>query len=249
TTVISGILLKKYFPNSPHLIIAMSMGILITLILNKLVGSEVTQISNVGSLPSTLPPLSVPDLSLDVLKQLAMPALAITLFALTEAVSISRSLAERAGQRINVNQEFIAQGLSNIAGSFFSSYVATGSFNRSGLNQQAGAKTPIAAALSGFFLIGIVMVVGPYANFIPKATMAGLLFLVAWGLIDLVAIKHIIETSRRETMILLVTLLGALFVDLEVSIFAGVILSLFFYLKKVAHPQIVSRMIDPNLPN
>jgi hypothetical protein len=73
----------------------------------------------------------------------------VTLFALTEAVSIGRSLAARGGYRIDGNQEFIGQGLSNIAGSFFSGYVATGSFNRSGVNYEAGARTPLAAVFAG----------------------------------------------------------------------------------------------------
>jgi sulfate permease, SulP family len=113
---------------------------------------------------------------------LAPTALAVTLFALTEAVSIGRSLAARGGYRIDGNQEFIGQGLSNIAGSFFSAYVATGSFNRSGVNYAAGARTPLAAIFAGVLLIGIVPLVAPYASYLPTAAMAGLLFLVAWGL-------------------------------------------------------------------
>lgn len=84
-----------------------------------------------------LPPLSAPTFSLEIIKDLAPTAFAVTLFALTEAVSIGRSLAMRSGQRIDGNQEFVGQGLSKLAGSFFSGYVATGSFNRSGLNYRA----------------------------------------------------------------------------------------------------------------
>ena len=82
-----------------------------------------------------------------------LSGLAVTLFALTEAVSIGRSLAARGGYRINDNQEFIGQGLSNLAGALFSGYVATGSFNRSGLNFQAGARTPLAAMFAGSMLM------------------------------------------------------------------------------------------------
>ena len=113
----------------------------------------VTGITTVGALPASLPPLSAPDFSLGTLKDLAPVAVAATLLALTEAVSIARSLAARSGQRIDGNQEFIGQGLSNVVGSFFSSYVATGSFNRSGVNYEAGARTPLAAALAGVILM------------------------------------------------------------------------------------------------
>jgi SulP family sulfate permease len=202
----------------------------------------------VGALPSSLPPLSMPSFSMDTIKHMAPASVAVTLFALTEAVSIGRSLGSRSGQRINGNQEFIGQGLSNIAGSFFSGYVATGSFNRSGLNYQAGAKTPLAAMFAGLFLMIIVVMVAPLAAYLPNAAMAGILFLVAWGLIDFHEIGHVIRTSRRELGIMAVTFFGALFLELEFAIFAGVLLSLVLYLMRVSKPRIVSRVPDPRQP-
>ena len=248
-TILSGLLFKKYLPKFPYLIVSMVAGTAAAIGLDQIFGKDVTLIATIGTLPSTLPPLSSPDFSLETIQQLSMPAIAITLFALTEAVSISRSIGMRSGQRIDGNQEFIAQGLSNIAGSFFSGYVATGSFNRSGLNYQAGAKTPVAAILAGVLLIPIVVLLAPYSDYIPNAAMAGILFLVAWGLIDFKAIKHILHSSKRESSILLVVVFGALFIDLEMAIFSGVLMSLVFYLEKVAHPNIVARVPDPRLPN
>ncbi len=247
-TLLSGIAVKRWVPKIPYLIASMVLGSLAALVLNRMYGIEVTGITSVGALPDTLPPLSAPELNLDTIKHLSTSALAVTLFALTEAVSIGRSLAMRSGQRIDGNQEFIGQGLSNIAGSFFSGYVATGSFNRSGLNFQAGAKTPLAAVFAGSFLIVIVVLVGPLAAYLPNAAMAGILFLVAWGLIDFHEIKHVLKSSRRETGILAVTFFGALFLELEVAIFAGVMLSLVLYLMRVAKPRIVTRTPDPRLP-
>jgi SulP family sulfate permease len=184
---------------------------------------------------------------LENIKHLAPSALAVTLFALTEAVSIGRSLAARGGYRINGNQEFIGQGLSNLAGSFFSGYVATGSFNRSGVNFQAGAKTPLAAMFAGLLLMIIVLFVAPLAIYLPKAAMAGILFLVAWGLIDFKEMKHILHSSYRETAVLAITFFGALFLELEFAIFAGVLLSLILYLERVSKPTIKSRVPDPRM--
>ena len=175
-------------------------------------------------------------------------ALAVTLFALTEAVSIARSLGARSGQLIDGNQEFVGQGLSNMVGSFFSGYVATGSFNRSGLNFQAGAKTPLAAVFAGSLLIGIVLLVAPLAAYLPDAVMAAILFLVAWNLIDFKEISHIIATNFQESMVLAVTFLGALFLELEFAIFAGVILSLVLYLNKTSRPRISTLAPDPDEP-
>jgi SulP family sulfate permease len=85
----------------------------------------------------------MPELFVSTLRELRSAILATSLFALTEAVSSGRSLAVRSGQHLDGNQEFVGQGLSNIGGSFFSAYVATGSFNRSGVNYEAGARTPL----------------------------------------------------------------------------------------------------------
>ncbi len=247
TTLLSGIAFKRWLPSIPYMIAAMLTGSVLSVLLNFLFGPEVTNIDTVGALPATLPPLSAPDLSLQHIKDLAPTALAVTLFALTEAVSIGRSIATTGGYRINGNQEFIGQGLSNIAGAFFSGYVATGSFNRSGLNYQSGARTQLAAIFAALFLMLIVLLVAPYAIYLPKAAMAGILFLVAWGLIDFKEIAHILKSSMRESTVLLVTLLSAMFLELEFAIFAGVLLSLVLYLELVSKPNIVSRVPDQRL--
>jgi len=244
-TLISGVLVKKLWPKLPFLLVAMVVGSLVSLLLNRMYGFDVTGIVTVGALPDTLPPLSAPDLSLATIKELAPAALAVTLFALTEAVSIGRSLAQRTGQRIDGNQEFIGQGLSNLAGSFFSGYVATGSFNRSGINYSAGAKTPLAAIFAGLLLMMIVVMVAPLAAYLPKAAMGGLLFLVAYGLIDFKEIKHILHASRPETAIMATTFFSALFLELEFAIFLGVMLSLLLYLNRTSRPQVLLRVPDP----
>jgi SulP family sulfate permease len=159
------------------------------------------------------------------------------MLALTEAVSIGRSIAVKSEQRIDGNQEFIGQGLSNIAGSFFSGYASSGSFNRSGVNYASGAQTPLATVFASVFLALIVLLVAPLASYLPTAAMAGILFLVAWGLIDFHHIGAIMKTSRAESVVLWVTLIGTL-INLEKGIFVGILLSLVLYLYRVSRPSI-----------
>jgi SulP family sulfate permease len=247
-TLFGAVALRRWAPKFPYLVAAMVIGSLVALLLNQLFGEEVTHIAQVGALPAHLPPVSAPDLSLDHIKVLAPTALAVTLFALTEAVSIGRSLAARGGYRIDGNQEFVGQGLSNIAGSFFSGYVATGSFNRSGLNYEAGARSPLAAVFAGLLLMVIVLFIAPLAAYLPKAAMAGVLFVVAWGLIDFTEIRRILRASKGEAAVLAVTFFSALFLELEFAIFAGVLLSLVLYLSRVSKPAIFRRVPDPRSP-
>ncbi|MCU0842490.1 MAG: sulfate permease [Thiobacillaceae bacterium] len=237
-TLAAGILARRYVPRFPYMIAAMLVGSLAAYALNALLGGEqATGIRTVGALPAGLPPLSAPDFSWEALRHLAFPALIITLLALTEAASISRSIATRSEQRIDGNQEFVGQGLSNLAGAFFSAYASSGSFNRSGVNYEAGARTPLAAVFASLFLVVILLLVAPLAAYLPTASMAGILFLVAWGLIDFHHIKSIWQTSKPEAAVLWVTLIGTL-VNLEEGIFAGVTLSLVMYLYRTSRPVI-----------
>nr|VFK60971.1 MAG: sulfate permease, SulP family [Candidatus Kentron sp. TUN]VFK64118.1 MAG: sulfate permease, SulP family [Candidatus Kentron sp. TUN]VFK70059.1 MAG: sulfate permease, SulP family [Candidatus Kentron sp. TUN] len=245
-TVVSGLLCKRFLPWIPYMIPAMLVGGLVALVLKHWFGVGASQIPMAGTLPSSLPPLSMPSFSLDTIRQLAPAALAMTLFALTEAVSIGRSLAARSGQHLDGNQEFIGQGLSNIVGSFFSAYVATGSFNRSAANYAAGAKTPMAAIFAGLFLVAVVMLAAPLGAYLPKAAMAGVLFLVAVSLVDMDHIRRIIRISRSETAVLAVTFVCTLAFGLEFAILAGVILSLVVYLARTSRPPVISRVPDPN---
>jgi SulP family sulfate permease len=199
----------------------------------------------VGALPLAPLAISAPDLSLDAIRRTLPIALAVTILGLTEAVSIARAIAVKSGQRIDGNQEFIGQGLSNIAGSFFSAYASSGSFNRSGVNYEAGARTPLAAVAAALFLMPVMVLVAPLAVHLPYAVMAAILFVVGWGLIDVHHIRAILRTSRQETAVLLVTFGAALFAELEFAIYAGVLLSLLLYLTRASRPLVLDVKPDP----
>ncbi len=228
------------------MIVALFAGSIAAALFNWLFGQEVSGITMIGALPQQLPPLSLPDFSPETLRELSPLALTMTLFALTEAVSIARSISIRSGQPVDGNQEFIGQGLSNIFGSFFSSYVATGSFNRSGANYDAGARTPMASVLAGLLLIVIVLLVAPLTTYLPKAAVAGLLFLVAWRLINFSQIHKILRADRNEAVILGIVFFGTVFFSIEFAILAGVILSLMIFLRKTSRPRLSPRVPDPN---
>lgn len=237
-TVVSCVAAKRWWPKVPHMIVGMVSGSVLAFGLNAQWGLELTGITSIGALQIGLPPLSMPDLSASTLQQLAPIAFAVALLALTEAVSIARAMALKSGQRIDGNQEFIGQGLSNLAGSFFSGYASSGSFNRSGLNLAAGAKTPLAAVYSAVFLLLIMLFLAPLAKYLPVAAMAGILFVVAWGLIDFHAIGETMRASRSEAAILFATLIATLTIELEFAIYIGVGLSLLMYLKRTSQPSL-----------
>jgi len=237
-TVLCSLLARRFLPRLPHMIIALVAGSLLAALLNQLFGLQRTGIGSIGALSIGLPPLSHPDLSLETIHTLIPIAIAVALLALTEAVSISRAVALKSGQRIDGNQEFVGQGLSNLAGAFFSGYASSGSFNRSGLNYEAGAKTPLAAILSAVFLLLIMLFLAPLAAYLPLPAMAGILFVVAWGLVDRHHIAEIVRASRAETAVLIATFVATLTLDLEFAIYIGVLLSLMLYLNRTSRPPL-----------
>ncbi len=241
-TLATGIALRRVLPKL-HMIVALVVGSLAALALQRFTGAA--DIPTVGALSATLPPLSSPDFSLDAVGKVVFPALIVTLLGLTEAVSISRAIAAKTEQRIDGNQEFIGQGLANLAGSFFSGFASSGSFNRTGVNHAAGARTPLASVYASGFLVLILAAVASLVAYLPTAAMAGLLFLVAYGLIDFAQIRSTLRTSKPETAVLVVTLAGTL-IDLEKGILLGIILSLMLYLSRTSRPEMVPVVPDPD---
>ena len=233
-TLITAIVVKILKPKFPNLLIGMLVGGLLAFYL----GSFTDSIKTVGAMPAYFPPLSTPDFSLSSLKSLAPEAFAIALLGLIEASSIGRSIATKSNQRIDANQEFIGQGTSNIVGSFFSSYASSGSFTRSGVNFESGARTPLSAILAALFLMVIVLLVAPLISYLPLAAMAGVILLVAYNLIDFKNIKKTFTYSKSESVIFTATFLATLLFELEFAIYLGVLLSLMLFIAKTSTPDV-----------
>ena len=233
-TLMSAILVKILRPKYPNLLIGMLVGGVLAFYLSELTDT----IKTVGAMPAYFPPLSTPDFSLNSLKELAPEAFAIALLGLIEASSIGRSIATKSNQRIDANQEFVGQGASNIVGSFLSSYASSGSFTRSGVNFEAGARTPLSAILAALFLIVIVLLVAPLIAYLPLAAMAGIILLVAYNLVDFKNIRKTFKYSKSESVIFTATFLATLLFELEFAIYLGVLLSLMLFIAKTSTPDV-----------
>jgi SulP family sulfate permease len=233
-TLMSAILVKILRPKYPNLLIGMLVGGVLAFYLSGLTDT----IKTVGAMPAYFPPLSTPDFSLNSLMELAPEAFAIALLGLIEASSIGRSIATKSNQRIDANQEFVGQGASNIVGSFLSSYASSGSFTRSGVNFEAGARTPLSAILAALFLMVIVLLVAPLIAYLPLAAMAGIILLVAYNLVDFKNIRKTFKYSKSESVIFTATFLATLLFELEFAIYLGVLLSLMLFIAKTSTPDV-----------
>ena len=206
-----------------------------------------TGVKVIGALPSSLPPfVPLPLLDLSFVATLAPGALAVALLGLIQTMAIARTLAAQTGERLDNNQEFIGQGLSNIATGFFSGYPGGGSLSCSAINADAGAQTPVAAILSGVFtLIGMV-VLAPFAVYLPRAALSGVLIIVGVAMINRRQISSIWHGSRSDTIIMLVTLLGTLFLRIDFAVLAGIMVALATYILKTSAPRVRPVVPDDN---
>ncbi len=244
-TVIAGALTKRYAPRLAPMLVATVVGTLAALAINFAVGAENTGIRTLGPLPGALPPLSLPDLRGATLTNLLAPAFAVTILSVTQAIAIVRAVAIRSGQRIDTNQELIGQGLSNVAGAFFSGYPSCASVNRCGINYESGARTPLSAVTSVIFLILLLLVLAPVAALLPHPAIAGLLVLAGWGLIDIGQMRMYLRTSRQEAAVVAATLLATLVMPIAYAILVGVMASLVVYLHRTSRPMMRSLVPDP----
>ncbi len=244
-TLALALLFRRLSPRLPALLLALIGGGIVCHFLDG--AAHAARL--VGALPASLPPFSLPDIDLDTFRVLFPGALAVAMLGLAEAVSIARAVAVRSQQRIDNSQEFIGQGLANILGGFFSGYASSGSFTRTGVNFEAGAKTPLAAVFSAVFLAMVLLLIAPVTAYLPIAAMAGVIVLVAANLVNLRAIRHIASTDKAEAGILAATFLATLFVGLEFALYAGVMLSLLLYLRRTSHPHFITLAPDPDSPH
>jgi len=199
----------------------------------------------VGELPRSLPPFSpLPLFDVDLLGKLMTGSLAVAAIGLVEVVSITHSIASHTGQRLDSNQEFVGQGLANIASGFFSGYTCSGSFVRSAVNHEAGARTAFASVCGSLFVLLVMIALAPLAAYVPLTGLAGVLFLTAYRLIDRREMVRIWRSSRSDRLIMVATLLATLALPLQFAVISGILLSLIVYLVRTSTPRVRTVLPD-----
>ncbi len=217
-------------------------GALIAIVLASVVAAVLDLgLKTIGPVPTGLPPFShLPVTDLKLIGQLSTSALSIAAIGLVEALSIARLLASRTGERLNSNQEFVGQGLANIASGFFSGYPVSGSFTRSAVNLQAGAVSPLAGLFSSGLLLLATLTVSSLASYIPLAALAGVLMATAFTLIDRREMARMWRSGGADRLTLVVTLGATLLLPLHFAILAGILMSLGAYLLRTTTPRVYS---------
>ncbi len=199
-----------------------------------LLGTDVQLVSDIASVPRSLPPLTLPDIS--TVPELATGAVAVALVALAQAAGISAAVANPDGSRSDASKDFTAQGLANAAGGFFGALPTGGSLSRTGVGTSAGARTRWSGIFAGVWLALIVLAVGPLAGYIPMAVIGGLMIVIGGELVvgrwrDIVLV---LRTSALSAAAMIVTFVATTGLPLQQAIFLGAALSMILSLAAIS---------------
>lgn len=233
--------IERVFPRAPAEFIGLVFISLCTRFLH-LDSIGIHTIRDEGALSAALPsflgmPLGSTDLA--IIPSLLSAALAISLLGMLEAISISKTLATRSGQRVDANQELISMGTANIANSLFGAMPGSASFARSGANFQSGARTQVSALLSSGIVLVALLFFSPLINYIPVPSLAVHLLRIGWRMIPRELIHIARRSTRSDAIVFWTTLIAAIFLKLDAAIFVGVGTSLALFLRKAARPILV----------
>lgn len=188
-------------------------------------GLEAKGVKVVGAIPASLPSFRLPDFDVSLMQELSTSALAIGLLGLLEAISMAKAIASQTRQRLDMNQQCLSESLANLGGSMFQCIPGSGSLTRSVINQQAGAVSQWSGVISALGVIAIMLVFAPFAQYLPRATLAGILLVASYGMIDWKALGFHWRATRFDAAIVAATAISAVAISIEFCVMIGVLMS------------------------
>jgi SulP family sulfate permease len=236
--------IKKLHKAIPGALVAVVLGILVVQFLH-LDGAGV---KIVGNVPEGLPGFAVPDLNSVHFKELIPAALTLALIAFMEAVSVAKAIQAKHKSEYNIdaNQELIGLGMGNIVGSFFGSFPTTGGFSRSAVNDQAGAKTNLAAIISAALVALTLLFLTPLFYYLPQAILAAIIMVAVFGLIDIKYPIFLWNTRKEDFIMLMIAFIITLAVGIKEGILISIVISLIamIYRSTKPHYAVLGRFPD-----
>jgi SulP family sulfate permease len=188
----------------------------------------------VGAIPAALPSFKAPEITWTRVHDLAGSGLAIALLGLLEAISMAKAIAARSGQKLDIDQQCLSEGVANLTGSFFQCFPGSGSLTRSSINVQAGGRTQWSGVISAAAVAVTVSLFAPYAFYIPRSGLAGILMISAWRLVDRRQLRYHLRTTPYDAWIVVLTAVSAVAISVEFCVMIGVLMSFVLYVPRAA---------------
>ena len=233
-SIILLILIKSWSSKIPSALVVVVIGICWVTFTHQIQPS----VAIVGNIPDGLPNFSFPPLKWEIIKELIPIYLTIALVAFMEAISIAKSIQEKhKTYEINPNQELLALGASNMIGSFFQSYPTTGGFSRTAVNNEAGAKTGVAALISALIVAIILTFFTDWFYYLPKSVLGAIIIVAVIKLIDYKYAIRLYKIRKDEFLVLLITFIATLFIGITEGILFGIIFSFLLLVYRTSKPH------------
>lgn len=204
-----------------------------------------SDVAIIGHIPAKLPSFHWPNFHSEMIRDLSSSALAIALLGLLEAISMAKAIAAETHQKLDLNQQCLSEGVANVVGSFFSCFPGSGSLTRSAINQQAGAISQWSGVISAIAVAIIVLVFAPYAMFIPRSALAGILIATAFRMMKFDTIARHLRATRFDAVIVLVTALAAIAISVEFCVLIGVFLSFLLVVPRIGKMHLTEFVVAP----
>ncbi len=233
--------LKRFNPKLPAGLIALALAATVIYLFELHEAGVVV----IGQIPGGLPRPKLPLFDMDIGFSLIGPAVVIALVSFAETYSVGKAISSETKQKVDVDQEFIGQGLANLVGSFFQCYPVAGSFSRSAINFSAGAKTGISSVVASVLVIVALLFLTPLLTFIPRAALAALVISAVLLLFHPKEIFSLWKMNRHDGVVAITVFVLALVSKPDYALLIGVMVSLIFFLWKTMHPRIVRITKDP----
>ena len=228
------ILARRVVPRFPGPLLVVVLAIVLTAAFNL----DQTGVRTVGDLPQGLAPFTLPSFALEQLAGLLPAALTIALIGYLESYAIARIIADQDRYRIRPNRELLGLGAANLAAACFSGYPVTGGFSRTAVNHQAGARTPLAGAVTAL-LIGVILFRFTHLfHDLPKTVLAAIVMVAVAGLVEIAEARYLFRVKKSDGYTFLLTFLVTLAFGVEIGIICGVVFSLLMFIWRSAHPHI-----------
>jgi SulP family sulfate permease len=239
--------MKKYVPKLPGVLVA----VVVTTLASWALGFAEHGGKVVGEIPSGLPTLALPSLDLNLAMDLIASAVIISLVGFMEAISIAKAMAAKTKDRIDPNQELIGQGIANVVGSLGQSYPVSGSFSRSAVNLNAGARTGMSSVFTGLVVLVTLLFLTPLLYHLPQSVLAAVIMMAVVGLINIHAIRHAWEAHKHDGIAAIVTFIATLafapHLDNGIIVGAGLAVGLFLYRTMKPRVALLGRFGDGTL--
>lgn len=235
------LLTPKVLPKVPGALV----GIVVSTIVATVFFSEhvATIATAYGDIPNTLPQFAIPEITFERIQLLIGPAFVIAMLGGIESLLSAVVADGMTNSKHNSNKELIGQGVANIVTPFFGGIPATGAIARTATNIKTGAVSPMSGIIHGVFVLITLLLLAPYASYIPLASMAPVLMVVAWNMSEQKHFAHILKMKSGDSLVLLITFLLTVFTSLTLAVEVGLVLAVVLFAKRMSEMLVVAKVL------